>query len=189
MYNFRKNIVCLKEIDSTQKEIWRKFDCNKIEDSLVIITDRQTNGIGTNGRKWINETNENIIFSLGINLEEDHITIDMIKGITIKLAESLLKIFKQEYNIQEIKIKYPNDLILNDKKIGGILTETKLRGDLVKKLVIGIGINTNQKEFKIEEIKNIATSIYKELNFKVDNKLIIKMFLKELEDFFNKEME
>lgn len=189
MYNFRKNIICLNEIDSTQKEIWRQFNCNKINDSCVLIAKKQTAGIGTNGRKWINESDENIIFSIGINLENKDITISNIKDITIRLAKFLKEIFEQSYNIKEIKIKHPNDLILNDRKIGGILTETKLRGNLVKRLVIGIGINTNQKEFKIEEIKNIATSIYKELNFKVDNKLIIKLFLEKLEDFFNKEME
>ena len=188
MYNneikLDKNIIYFEEIDSTQKEIWRLFEKNKIKDSLVVITKKQINGIGTHGRKWINESDRNILFSIGINFENidlNEIKINVLDGLTIQIAEMLIEVFKEIYNISSIKIKAPNDLILNDRKIGGILTETKLQGNNLKRLVLGIGINTNQIDFNDKEIKDIATSLKKELKISIDNDLVIKFFIKKLE--------
>lgn len=188
MYNneikLDKNIIYFEEIDSTQKEIWRLFEKNKIKDSLVVITKKQINGIGTHGRKWINESDRNILFSIGINFENidlNEIKINVLDGLTIQIAEMLIEVFKEIYNISSIKIKSPNDLILNDRKIGGILTETKLQGNNLKRLVLGIGINTNQIDFNDKEIKDIATSLKKELKISIDNDLVIKFFIKKLE--------
>ena len=188
MYNneikLDKNIIYFEEIDSTQKEIWRLFEKNKIKDSLVVITKKQINGIGTHGRKWINESDRNILFSIGINFENidlNEIKINVLDGLTIQIAEMLIEVFKEIYNISSIKIKSPNDLILNDRKIGGILTETKLQGNNLKRLVLGIGINTNQIDFNDKVIKDIATSLKKELKISIDNDLVIKFFIKKLE--------
>lgn len=71
-------------------------------------------------------------------------------------------------------------LYLITKKIGGILTQTKLQGEKVKSIVIGIGINTNQEEME-EEIEKIATSIRKEFEIEIDNRKIICEFCNEFE--------
>lgn len=102
-----------------------------------------------------------------------------MEGITIEIAEVILDVFKRVYNIN-LKIKKPNDIIFNNKKIGGILTQTKLQGEKVKSIVIGIGINTNQEEME-EEIKKIATSIQKEFEIEIDNRKIICEFCNEFE--------
>ena len=184
-----KNIVCFEIIDSTQKEVWRQFKEKNINDSLVVITKKQTNGIGTHGRKWINESKDNILFSIGINFENEQnikVTIENLDGVTTEIAKILIDTFYELYKIDLIKIKMPNDLILNDKKIGGILTETKLQGNVLKKLVLGIGINTNQKDFIDENIKDIATSINKELNLEINNRLVIENFIEKFELNLNK---
>ena len=189
MYNLKKNIVCFETIDSTQKEVWRQFEEDNIKDSLVIITKKQTDGIGTHGRKWINESKDNILFSIGINFEKKQnlkVTIENLDGVTTEIAKILIDTFYELYKINLIKIKMPNDLILNDKKIGGILTETKLQGNVLKKLVLGIGINTNQKNFIDENIKNIATSINKELNMEINNRLVIENFIEKFEKNLNR---
>ena len=74
----------------------------------------------------------------------------------------------------------------NGKKIGGILTETKIQKEQVKKIVIGIGINTNQTEFT-EEIEDIATSIKKEYGIDVENEKIIERFCEEFEKWLIEE--
>lgn len=84
------------------------------------------------------------------------------------------------YQIQ-LEIKSPNDIVLGNKKLGGILTETKLVGETVKNLVIGIGINTNQEKFT-KEISEIATSIKNEFNREVDNLKIISKFCELFEE-------
>lgn len=169
-----------KSIDSTQKEIWRKIQNKTIENGEVIIADIQTEGIGTHGRKWHTDEENNIAFSFGIILNKN---IKLIENLTYEIAEIFTKILKNKYNIK-IKIKIPNDLMIENKKIGGILTETKLQGEIIKYLVIGIGINTNTNKFN-KEIENTATSIKKEFNITVNNKKIIKEFLKEFEKNIN----
>lgn len=68
---------------------------------------------------------------------EANCKIEKLEGLTLKIAEILVTIFKNLYAIS-LEIKYPNDIVYQGKKIGGILTETKLQGELVKYVVIGI---------------------------------------------------
>ena len=131
---------------------------------------------GTHGRKWYTSRKGNLAFSFFI---EANCKIERLEGITIEIAEVILDVFKRVYNIN-LKIKKPNDIIFNNKKIGGILTQTKLQGEKVKSIVIGIGINTNQEEME-EEIKKIATSIQKEFEIEIDNRKIICEFCNEFD--------
>ena len=74
--------------------------------------------------------------------------------------------------------------MLNNKKVAGILTETKIQAETVKKIVIGIGINTNQTEF-VEDIKDIATSLKKEVKTDIQNDKIIARFCELFEKWLN----
>mgnify|MGYP000298519316 CR=1 FL=1 len=83
-----------------------------------------------------------------------------------------------------LNIKEPNDITFNNKKIGGILTQTKLINEKIKYLVVGIGINTNKEKFT-DDIKYLATSIKKEFGIDVDTKRFIAEFCNQ----FEKEIE
>lgn len=164
------------KIDSTQLEIWRRIEENKIENKIVIIADIQTNGKGTHGRKWHTDEVNNIAFSFfrQINCE-----IDKLDGLTTEMAQIILDIFKELYQVN-LQIKLPNDIFYNGKKVGGILSETKVSGNIVKYIVVGIGINTCQTKFDAE-IKNIATSIKNEFGIDVDRMKIIEEFCNRFE--------
>lgn len=172
-----KNIVHYNKLDSTQKEILRQIEKNEIENGTIIIADIQTDGIGTHGRSWYTTEENNIAFSFVLYLDTK---IENLKNLTIEIAEIFVKIFKDLYNIK-IQIKDPNDLVIDDKKVGGILTQTKLQGDNVKNLVVGIGINTNQTKFP-KEIKDIATSIKKKFFISIDNQKVIEEFCNIFEE-------
>lgn len=172
-----KNIVHYNKLDSTQKEILRQIEKNEIENGTIIIADIQTDGIGTHGRSWHTTEENNIAFSFVLYLDTK---IENLKNLTIEIAEIFVKIFKDLYNIK-IQIKDPNDLVIDDKKVGGILTQTKLQGDNVKNLVVGIGINTNQTKFP-KEIKDIATSIKKKFSISIDNQKVIEEFCNIFEE-------
>ncbi len=165
-----KNNLYYEKIDSTQSEIWRLTKKN-IANGTLVMAGIQTNGLGTHGRKWYTDMENNIAFSFYI---EANCNIKKIEGITIEIAETLVDIIKEKYNIK-LEIKFPNDLIFNNKKIGGILTESKIIGEEVRFLIIGIGINTCQKEFN-NEIKDIASSIKEEFNVEIDAEDIITEF-------------
>ena len=145
-----------EKIDSTQKEVWRR-----LEDGIVISADIQTDGIGKHGRTWYTTKKGNVAFSIGL---EPNKPISKLQNLTIEIAEIVIDVFERLYQIK-LQIKHPNDIMINKQKVGGILTETKLQGEIVKQLVIGIGINTNNEE--------ISTSIKKEFGLTIDNSKII----------------
>lgn len=171
-----KKIIKYEKIDSTQLEILRRIEKNKIENGTIIIADIQTHGVGTHGRKWHTSIKNNIAFSLFIDVKKINpkCSIINISNITTKIANIIVGIFKNLYEIK-LEIKAPNDIMYKGKKIGGILTQTKLQGDFLKYIVIGIGINTNQEKFN-DEIKDIATSIKNEFNIEINNKQVIENF-------------
>lgn len=172
------NVIHYKTIDSTQKEIWRRVKNKTIKDKTMIIADIQTAGIGTHGRTWHTDEENNIAFSVYFDLSKRNCKIDDLNGLTTQIAKRVVKVFKKIYDIN-LDIKFPNDIYLNGRKLGGILTETKLQNGLVRCVVIGIGINTNQIKFA-DEIKEIATSIKKEFKIDVDNsKVIVSITKKE----------
>lgn len=148
-----RNILCYENLESTQvlaKELVQK----NVPNGSIIIAKNQTNGQGTHGRKWITNSNKNATFTL---ILYPHCNINKLENLSIAIAQSIQKAVKKEYDI-ELQIKEPNDLIYNDRKIAGILTEISTREELVENLYIGIGFNVNQTEF-LEELKNKAISL------------------------------
>ena len=179
-----KNIAIYETIDSTQKEIWRKIESGNIENGTLVIAKTQSSGIGTHGRKWYANEEGNIIFSFVI---KQNVSINKLENITLEIAEIFVEIFKKMYDIS-IEIKKPNDLMINNKKIGGILTESKVMKDIAEYIVIGVGINTNEKP-KEEEVIYNSTSIKKEFNIDVDNYKVIMEFCNLFEKNFIERVE
>lgn len=168
-----RNFIFYSKTDSTQNEIWRRIENDNIENGTLVMADIQTEGKGTHGRIWHTNKN-NIAFSFYI---ETNCNTEKINGITIEIAKIIVDIFKKEYNIN-LDIKEPNDIMFNNKKICGILTESKINSRKTKFLVVGIGINISEQNFT-EDIKNSATSIEKEFGIEIDR-------VKFIEDFCNK---
>lgn len=179
-----KKFEFYKIIDSTQNEIWRRIKRNQIENGTLIMADIQTNGVGTHGRVWYTDEIENIAFSIFL---ETNCFNQNIEGITTEIAEILVQIFKRRYNI-DLTIKNPNDIMCKNKKIGGILTESKVNGDNTKFLVIGIGINTKKTKFS-DDIKEIATSIKKEFNVDINRIKVISEFCNEFEKIIDRRIK
>lgn len=171
-----RNTIYFKSIDSTQSEIWRLIEKNNIQNGTLVMADKQTNGQGTHGKKWYTDKENNIAFSIEI---EPNCNVQQLDGITKEIAQIIVEIMLKMYGIK-LNIKEPNDLYINNKKVGGILTQTKVIGNVVQYLVIGIGINTSQRIFT-EEISKIATSIKKEFNVNVNVEDFIANFCNEFE--------
>ena len=102
-----------------------------------------------------------------------------LKNLTIEIANCMQKTI---YNLFEIRldIKEPNDLILNGKKISGILTEINTIGEKINYLLISIGFNVNEEDF-LDELKDIATSLKKEFDKEFSREDIILSFIRNLE--------
>lgn len=171
-----KEILYYDVLDSTQKEAKRRIRQNNIVNGTIILTNHQTEGIGTKGRIWYTTSHTNITMTLVFFPNCD---IRELEGLTIKIAEVIKNAIQNRYGIS-LQIKQPNDLLLSGKKIGGILTESSTYQEKVKYLLIGIGFNVNQTDFG-REIEGIATSLKKEYRKEYNREDIIVAFIEEIE--------
>ena len=172
-----KNIIFFDEIDSTQIQAKNLAEKN-IENGTMVLTNNQLNGLGTHGRKWYSEKSNNISFTLVLypkcSIQKlNHLTKDIAKYV----VEAIDKISKIKTDIKE-----PNDIMLNSKKIGGILTQIITNGENIKYLLIGIGINVNSEDFP-EELEQIATSLKKETGMEFSRENIIAEFCNIFEKY------
>ncbi len=179
-----RNSFFYKIIDSTQDEIWRIVEKGNINNGTLVMADIQECGRGTHGRVWHTDEEKNIAFSF---LIKPNCSINKIDGLTTDIAKIILNILKEEYKV-ELEIKKPNDIVYHNKKIGGILTETKLVSEQVKYLVVGIGINTIKMQFT-DDIKDIATSIKKEFELEIDAQEFIAKFCNKFEKYILERIE
>lgn len=170
-----KNVIYYENIDSTQNEIWRLYE-KEAPNGTLVMADYQTNAIGTHGRRWHTDEANNIAFSF---LIKTNCNVNKVEGLTIEIANIIIKIMQEKYKVK-LQIKEPNDIVYNGKKIGGILTQSRVNNGKIKCFVIGIGINTTQQKFA-EEIKEIATSIKKEFKIEVQAKELIAEFCNKFE--------
>lgn len=148
----------------------------------VIIADRQAKGKGRLGRTWVSPPRSNIYMTIILRpeLEPKDATL-----LTIMAAVSCAKGVMKSTGLKA-EIKWPNDLMVSSKKLGGILTEMKSDPDGIVFAVIGIGINVNSKTKKDfpPDIRGIATSIREELGKIQSRTFIIAEILKELEHWY-----
>lgn len=170
-----KNILYYEQVKSTQDKA--KELVQNLQSGTIIIADMQTNGKGTKGRIWYNnEEAKNIAMTIVL---KPHCSIQNLQGLTFKIAEILQGVIFELCNCN-LQIKLPNDLMLNDKKICGILTECVTLKETVKVIYIGIGFNVNATQFN-SEIVDVATSLKNELNREFCREDIIKSFIEQLE--------
>lgn len=171
-----RNSIYYKEIDSTQSEIWRLIQSKTAPNGTLVFADIQTKGKGTHGRIWHTDEKGDIAFSFLIQMD---CNVKKLEGITIEIAKIIIDILEKQYQIK-LEIKEPNDIVYKNKKICGILTETKVVSENVKYLVVGIGINTKKQHFS-KDIENIATSIKKEFNIDINTEEFISEFCNRFE--------
>ena len=172
-------IKYLETIDSTNNELWKHINKCSLKEGYTIIANNQTSGRGRRGNKWISSKSESLTFSI---LLKPKLNIKTFGLVSILTSISIVEAIKYLYNINT-KIKWPNDILAKNKKIGGILVESKIINDETN-IVIGIGINVNQK-LMLNELKNKAISI-RMINQKINNiELLFKSILNQLEKFYN----
>ena len=169
-------VIQLEEVDSTNS--YGKKHIDECEDKTAIITKKQTSGRGRLNRSWVDLGEENLFLS--IILKPSETFNEIYPNLTQYLSVTLCKVI-ESYGIQT-QIKWPNDVLIDGKKIAGILSETVMQGQKLKGIVLGVGVNLNSNHEKINAIPNkIATS----LNIETQKAIDLKEFLnKLLTEFF-----
>ncbi len=168
------NLFYLEEIDSTNK--YAKEHIQDFSDKTVVYTYNQTNGRGRLERKWNYLGKDNIYAS--IILKPTNEMKEVYSNLTQYLCVILTQTF-EEYGVVP-KIKWPNDIQINSKKISGILAEGVIEHGKLEGLILGFGINLNTKKELLEQINQPATS----LNIETGNIIDKEIFLKKLLERF-----
>jgi len=153
----------------------------KVPDGTVIVAEEQTKGRGRMGRSWFSEKSSCILTSL---ILKPQIRPEKTVALTQVAALAVVKAIEEVCSVKT-KIKWPNDIILNSKKVCGILTEMSSEIDVVNYIVIGIGINVNCTKFP-DDLKEKATSLQLELGKPVDRKKLLASLLNNLEIYYKK---
>ena len=169
-------IFKFEKIDSTSTYASKLI--NEITDDFVVIANEQTQGRGRLGNTFVSPIG-GVYFTLAINEKK----INNVELIAFYVGVSIVSFFKNNYNVN-LNIKWVNDLIYDNKKVGGILCERKLNINNDFFILIGIGINVNQK-YLSDEIKDFAISI----NIKDSNENIINGMINSIYHYikFSKE--
>lgn len=147
-------IIHFKSIDSTNKYL---LDKHSHPNGTVVLADFQTAGRGRRQRIWQSPEAESLLFSIFLNENIQTIPLYLLTFLAaVSVYEGLLPFIPQKH----IALKWPNDVLINGKKVCGILVETKTSANRINSIVIGIGINVNQNsEFFKGELKN-ASSLF-----------------------------
>tara|TARA_B100000809_G_scaffold47690_1_gene42374 strand:- start:32989 stop:33741 length:753 start_codon:yes stop_codon:yes gene_type:complete len=167
----------LKEVNSTNSYLKELISANDKElEGLVVVAENQSSGRGQKGSLWESEDGKNLTFSI---LLKPNIPISKQFIISKSISLGIIA-FLNDLGLNLLKIKWPNDIYCNDKKIAGILIENSIKGNNINSSVVGIGLNVNQINFQSE---NNPTSLTKEL---MCNELNLDELLNQLLFFIEK---
>lgn len=175
-----KKLIVFDTIGSTNDYL-KSIGSNKEEciNGTVAVSREQTKGKGRLGRVWQTKKDDGIAFSF---LLRPNMTPNEVSAITPLTGLAVCKAIKQ-YTGLNCKIKWPNDIIIENRKLVGILTEMSAEFDAVEYVITGIGINVEHKEFP-EEIAYKATSIFLETGKHINKNEFLAYVLKQIEDEF-----
>lgn len=192
MLQLDQNIIELESIDSTNNYLSKLISTTNVPNGTVILARNQTNGRGQRTNKWDSEAGKNIALSLFLTFNKLEIKDNFY--VSMMTANAIHQFIKSY--VEDVTIKWPNDLLIDFEKICGILIENTVQGKLVKQSIIGIGMNVNQEQFdsgfKATSLKNINNKTYdiltlsKELlhHLSYQYSLIIRQKYSEIKEYY-----
>jgi BirA family biotin operon repressor/biotin-[acetyl-CoA-carboxylase] ligase len=150
--SFGRTVLYVPQVDSTNS-LAKHHPEPDVTHAMVVITDHQTAGRGQYQRSWLSAPAQNLTFSVVL-------TPGRSKGISLLKQVAALAVSDAltELGLQSIRIKWPNDVLVDHRKIAGILVEAVFKGASLARVVVGIGLNVHQTEFP-EDVRYLATSV------------------------------
>jgi BirA family transcriptional regulator, biotin operon repressor / biotin---[acetyl-CoA-carboxylase] ligase len=165
-----KKLVYVPECHSTNTLAAELGQRGSVVEGTLIITSNQFGGRGQRGNQWISESGKNLTFSLILKptfLKPDQ-QFRLTQVVSLAVAD-----YAKGRTHHDVKIKWPNDVLVNNKKICGILIENSISADTIQTSIVGVGFNINQTEFtgnRGTSLKN-ATSLDFDLQFELNELL------------------
>lgn len=173
-----RQFVYVQQVDSTNSMLLNSKEFNK--NGTVLLAEEQTSGRGRKGREWISQPGQNLTFSILLRKVDG-------KKVNIVNLGSSLAVAQAIENLYQLKtsLKWPNDILIEGKKVAGILLESSSKGNELDRVVIGIGINVNQTNFPGKYMLE-PTSIRKEFRNRGNRERILSEVLNLFEEIFIK---
>jgi BirA family biotin operon repressor/biotin-[acetyl-CoA-carboxylase] ligase len=171
----RREIFYFTELDSTNRKA-KELAAGGVPEGTLVVAEQQTKGRGRIGRSWHSPLRTGIYLSLVLRPRlppGEAPKITLVTGVA--MAETLLAVTP----LRPV-IKWPNDILIDNRKICGILTETSMEMDAIDFVVVGVGLNVNNREFP-DDLKETATSVCRETGSPFDRPTLVKEFLKQFE--------
>lgn len=174
-----RNFIYYDEVDSTNSELL-KDDRIKLNGS-VMLAEYQLKGRGRRDRNWIAEKEQALTFSILLTEKNSSKNINFVNlAASLAVAQSIENLYQLD-----IQLKWPNDIMIGNNKVAGILIESTSIKEKIDRVVVGIGVNVNQSSFAGKFIIP-PTSIRKEFHKTVKRERLMSEILNEFEEIFNK---
>ena len=155
-------LIKLDAIDSTNEFLKGISNKEDLENFTVVTAENQTNGKGQMGAAWNSEAGKNLIMS--VLIKDFLFEIHEIFNLNIAISLAVLTTLKKK-NIPDLSIKWPNDILSANKKIGGILIENSIKSDGTILSIVGLGLNVNQTNFEgLPKASSLAVVASQELD-------------------------
>jgi BirA family biotin operon repressor/biotin-[acetyl-CoA-carboxylase] ligase len=175
-----RNFIYAEAVPSTNTELLTGSKIYK-NHGTVLLAEKQTDGKGRKNRAWYSDDQLNLTFSILIT-ESKYLKkkVNLLNFIaSLALAASVENLYQLKTDL-----KWPNDVLIDDKKVAGILIESTSKGSKIERLVIGIGLNVNQIAFQ-RKFTTEPTSLKKELGHPVDREKTLAEILNNIEEMLN----
>ncbi len=173
---FGQHVFYYSTISSTNF-IAKKMALESAAEGSVVIAEEQTKGRGRLDRQWISPAGKNILMSV---IFYPKLLPSQVFCLTMMTSLAIVKAIETTVALSSM-IKWPNDIYLNGKKTGGILTEFNAQQDRVNFVIAGIGLNVNFDPFNYHDIREISTSLSKESGKEISRIKLLQSILKEIE--------
>jgi BirA family biotin operon repressor/biotin-[acetyl-CoA-carboxylase] ligase len=172
-----RKIICLSEVNSTNTYA-SKLAVDGEPEGTVVVAEHQTAGRGRLGRKWVSPAGVNIYASIILRPKVPPRDAPLLTFVAaVALAHTVRGLYKLDAGI-----KWPNDLLINGRKAAGILTEMSAEPELVRHIILGVGMDVNMpRDAFPEEIKDLSTSVMLEVGKRLNRAELLRRFLEELE--------
>lgn len=172
-----RSVIRLDTVNSTNTYATNQLAKSRLPEGTAFVAAEQTQGRGYSGNQWKSENGMNLLLSVVLYpvflAPRQHFFLNQVASLAI--AETL-----QAYlPVKDVKIKWPNDVFIGDKKAAGILIENSVKGNIIQHAITGMGINVNQKEF--DPALKQATSLIKEIRREVSLDDLMKELFVQLE--------
>jgi len=168
-------IAYFEETDSTNRQA-RMLAKDGAKHGTLVIADTQSAGRGRRGRGWISPAGEGVFMSLIVRPNEQP---SQVAKMSLTLALAVGRAIEQVTGL-DARIKWPNDIVIDGRKVCGLLLEMDATAEKVESIVAGVGINVHQTQFD-EEIAHTASSLDLLAGKRVSRSAIVRAFLAEFE--------